>query len=314
MGANLSLSCNAIGYPEPRVRFVKNNQILKTTSSLHIDYIHSNDSGIFHCIAENEVGSAEKLFYVIVVEHPRIITNFEDLSILTNQSKVVECHATGSPKPKISWKFEDEVTGASEFLELSSNSKHGNYFCVAENSEGIDKKLLNVNIINKPNILPIAADLQRSIKIRENDDLQMKCPFENFNQISWQLNNRSISNVQHKMINASLNIYNMNGAIHNGNWSCTVSNTAGTASFSYEVTVLAMPTISASWNLYDQGISDFLVTESDIDERIFKKGDNLKLNCTSSGSPTPKVIWKKSTDVIGKGEILTINNLQFFHR
>lgn len=315
LGANLSLTCDSVGFPEPQVRFVKNNQILQTTSSFHLYHITTNDSGIFHCIAENEVGLAEKLFYVTVVEHPKIIGNFDNLTILTNQSKTIECLAHAIPKPNIKWKYENDVlASANEFLELSSTSQHGKYICEAENSEGIDKKSVYVDIINIPNILPIAADLTTSIKIKETDDLQLQCPFENFNQISWQLNNKSIINVEHKIINTRLNVYNINGASHNGVWTCTVSNTAGNASFSYEVTVLAMPTIFASWNLHDQGISDFLVTESDIDERVFKKGENLKLNCTSSGSPRPKIIWKKSTDIIGEGEILSIDNLQFFHR
>lgn len=247
---------------------------------------------------------------------PKITSKFNDnVTLLTNQTTTIQCHAGGIPEPKITWKYEDESqVSANKFLELSSTSKRGKYFCLAENSEGSDMRALTFNVINKPTLLPIAADLNMSIKIKEHDDLEILCPFTNFNQILWLLNNKSIENLEHhKLIDKKLIIHNVNN-LHNGLWTCVVSNTAGTESFSYQVTVHASPTIFASWNLQDRGISDFLITESDIDERVFRQGENLKLNCTSSGSPPPKVIWKKSTDVISEGEILSIENLQFFHR
>lgn len=311
----MSLICEAIGFPEPTIKFIKANKNLANNSKIHLQRINLNNSGIYHCIAKNEIGSAEKLFYVTVVDAPQITSKFNNVTLLTNQTKKVQCFASGNPMPKISWKFEDESqASANEFLDLSSTSKHGKYFCEAINSEGFDKKLLHVEIINKPNILPIAIDLTTSIKIKERDDLELLCPFDNFNHMSWQLNNKSINNLEHKLIDKKLIIYNINGALHNGDWTCIVSNTAGQDSFSYQITVLASPTIYASWNLQERGISDFLITESDIDERVFKHGENLKLNCTSSGSPPPKIIWRKSAVIIGEGEILSITNLQFFHR
>lgn len=161
--------------------------------------------------------------------------------------------------------------------------------------------------------MPSAFNLQTNIRIKEGDDLDLACPFDNFNEILWLLNNNSINIMEHKLIDRKLFIHNINGE-HEGMWTCIAINTAGNSSFSYNINVLASPTIFASWNLHGRGISDFLVTESDIDERTFKRGEKLMLNCTSIGLPRPKIIWKKSTDIIGRGEVLTIDNLQFHHR
>lgn len=315
IGSNLSLACESVGFPAPQNYFTKNKIKMSNASSFHLDRVDSHDSGVYHCIAENEVGSAEKVFYVSIVEEPKITSSFENLSLTTNQTKTIECIAVGIPTPRVSWKFEDESSASSNHvLKVTSTSKSGNYTCSAENSLGVDKKLINIEIINKPTILPAASDLQTSVKIKENDDLELACPFDNFNHISWQLNNKSIIDMEHKLIDRKLIIHNVHGYLHDGMWTCTAVNSAGTASFSYNVTVLASPTILASWNLQEHGISDFLVTESDIDERVFKRGEKLMLNCTSNGLPPPKIVWKKSTDVIGEGEILTIENLQFYHR
>lgn len=256
------------------------------------------------------------MFYISVVEGAKILSQFENSTLLTNQTKSVQCIANGNPLPKINWRFEDgSQISSNEFLDLSSSSKSGKYTCIAENSEGVDKKSTHIEIIDKPKkISSIERGLATSLNIKENDDMELLCPFDNFNQISWFLNNKTISNLQHKLLDRKLIIHNVNSALHNGEWSCIVSNVASKASFSYQVTVLASPRVFASWNLQERGISDFLVTESDIDERVFRRGENLKLNCTSSGTPSPKIIWKKSTDVIGEGEILSIDNLDFYHR
>lgn len=314
IGSNLSLACDSVGFPEPQIYFSKNRINLSNTSSYYTDHVTFNDSGIYHCIAENEVGSAEKVFYVSTVEAPRITSGFENLTLTTNQTKSIECSAIGMPTPRVAWKFEDgSSTSNDHILKITSSSPSGLYTCIAENSLGVDRKSINIDIINKPTIQPTAYDLQTNIKIKENDDLELSCPFDNFNQISWRLNNKSIINMEHKLIDRKLIIHNV-GAAHSGMWTCTAINTAGNGSFSYNVTVLASPTVFASWNLQENGISDFLVTESDLDERMFKRGEKLMLNCTSIGIPPPKIIWKKATDVIGEGEILEIENLQFYHR
>lgn len=311
----MSLTCDSVGFPEPQVYFTKNGIKISNASSFHLDNVSFNDSGTYHCIAENEVGNAEKVFYVSTVEKSLIISNFEDIILTTNKSRNIECIASGMPSPRITWKFEDESTaGDDHILKITSESKSGRYSCIAENSIGYHEKSMNVEVINKPTLLPTALDLQTHIKIKENDDLELLCPFDNFNQILWELNDKSINNMEHKLIDRKLIIHDINGALHEGMWTCTAVNIAGNASFAYNVTILASPTIFASWNLQGHGISDFLVTESDIDERTFKKGEKLMLNCTSTGLPKPKIVWKKSTDVIGEGEILTIENLQFYHR
>lgn len=304
-----------MGFPDPLVYFTKNGIRISHASNYNVDNVSFNDSGVYHCIAENEVGNAEKVFYVISVESPIITSNLENLILTTNQTKNVECAANGIPQPRIVWKFEDDSTASEKHvLKITSESKSGRYTCIAENSIGIDEKSINIDIINKPTILPTAFDLQTNLKLKENDDLELVCPFDNFNQILWQLNNKSINDMEHKLIDRKLIIHNANDALHGGMWTCTAINTAGNASLSYNVTVLASPSIFASWNLQGLGISDFLVTESDIDEKTFQKDENLMLNCTSTGYPPPKIIWKKSTDIIGEGEILTIENLQFYHR
>jgi hemicentin len=310
----LSLSCDSTGYPLPLIRFVKDNTILSQESTTFLlKHATPNISGALHCIAENKVGTAEKIFYINVVHVPQITSHFGNVTLMSDQTETLVCEAIGIPQPTIRWMHENgDLLSQSEILKLNSSDRQGTVVCEAINSQGKDAKYVRVKIINQPVMLPIASDLQTAQSIRENDDMELLCPFENYNTIAWTFNNQTLDGIEHKAIDKKLIIHNVN-RLSGGEWSCLVSNAAGNASYVYNISILASPVIFASWNLNDR-VSDFLFTESDIDEKVFKVGEKLILNCTADGSPKPKIQWRKSADVIGEGETLTVENLQFYHR
>ena len=269
------------------------------------------DSSPYICNAFNEVGSSQKVYYVTIVETPEITSNFNNVSLFTNEVKEVECHVKGTPDPEVFWMFDGTKIKSGSKIKLDSSMQSGDYNCVAENSEGRNEKGFHFTAINKPTLLHDYETVKTDYKLREGDDLELVCPFENFNKIFWRFSDSSIENVPHEIDNNKLLIPKVDRFI-DGDWKCVVSNLAGTDSFSFKVTILVSPTIHASWNLNNR-VSDFLFTESDIDEKTFKVGETLSLSCTAHGVPKPKVFWKKATDIVGEGEVFTLENLQFHH-
>lgn len=311
----IKIACDAIGFPQPQVRFIKDNIILSYNGSLELERARENDSGAYHCIAENEVGFVEKIFYVTIVDSPQITSKFANITLFTNQSKEILCEAKAIPMANIFWKDEHEaIVKNGAVLTVTSTTREGKYTCVAENSEGIDAKYFHLYIINFPTQMAVAESLQKIISIRENEDLELLCPYDGITEIRWTFNDQSIENLnfEYKQIHKKLLVFNTS-RIHHGNFTCYASNAAGNASFSYDISIQLSPIVYASWNLNDR-VSDFLYTESDIDEKVFKLGESLTLNCTADGIPEPKVLWRKSGDIINEGEILSIKNLQFHHR
>lgn len=274
-----------------------------------MDKLKLQDSSPYICNAVNEVGSSQKVFYVTIVETPEIISSFNNVSLFTNEIKEVECHVKGTPHPEVFWMFDGNKIKSGSKLTFDSTMHSGDYSCVSENSEGRSEKSFHFTAINKPTLLH--ESVKTDFKLREGDDLELVCPFENFNKIFWRFNDNSIENFTHKISNNKLIIPKVDRFISR-DWKCVVSNLAGTDSFSFKVTILVSPIIHASWNLNNR-VSDFLFTESDIDEKTFKVGETLSLNCTAQGFPKPKVFWKKATDIVGEGEVYTLDNLQFHH-
>ena len=59
-GDQVNLLCDADGYPEPYVAWIKNNVVLQNTTTsktLHISHITTSQGGIYTCTATNIGGS-----------------------------------------------------------------------------------------------------------------------------------------------------------------------------------------------------------------------------------------------------------------
>lgn len=294
-------------FKQPEISWQLNNQIISKDPILLLGSVE--ESNVYICNAQNEAGIAQKIFYVNVVSPPLILSEFEDVNILTNQSKNLDCVADGIPSPTLQWILDDVVVSYDGTLILNSSLSSGRYHCIAENLAGKSERSVNVKIINKPKRLANYRDIKTQMKLREGDQIELICPFENFNSIHWSLND-----VAYLKKGASENRLKLEklSESESGIWKCEVVNSAGNEIFSFNVSVSTSPMVHASWNL-NHGMAEFLFTESDIDERYFKVGETLKLSCSAKGSPKPKIVWKKSTDVIAEGEMLVIENLEFHH-
>lgn len=62
------------------------------------------DAGQFICRAENSAGSVDAIASIEVQSKPVItITPSNDVSVVEGQRVKLECRATGSPTPSVSW-------------------------------------------------------------------------------------------------------------------------------------------------------------------------------------------------------------------
>lgn len=245
---------------------------------------------------------------------PSILSKFVNIDIFTNQSKSQECFAEGIPNPNIYWTFNNLKISNDKILTLNSTMDSGRYFCIAENSEGKSEAFVDVQVMNKPKKLQIFDEIKSNFKLREGDQIDLICPYENFNFIFWYHNDDNVEQLdiqENEKRDNRLKLKDVDERT-NGIWKCEVINSAGNESFTFNISVTTSPSVYPSWNLNNR-ISDFLFTESDIDERFFKIGETLTLNCSARGSPKPKIVWKKATDVIAEGELLVIANLEFHH-
>ena len=312
-GSSLKFTCEASAFPEPTVKFIRDGKIIASSAVFSKLAVDSSDAGIYTCRAENNVGHSDKNFNLTIVEPPTITTNFNNVTLVDeDQTENVTCTANAVPEPTIKWFYEDSilmVDGA--VLRLTTLSDRGIYTCVAENTEGSAKKLLYANIRHL-NPFKNISDISKEVVVKEKDDFELRCPYKNYQNIKWSLNNQKLpSDGEYKEDKNKLTVKNVKRT-HKGDFSCLVTDHKDNFTFEYNVDVLAVPVIIPSWTKDNLAIK--YPPNSDIEEHKFKMGDKLTLLCDSTGNPAPNVNSFKANSQIKEGEIYSIDNLNSEHR
>uniref|UniRef100_A0A182R2D1 Cell adhesion molecule n=1 Tax=Anopheles funestus TaxID=62324 RepID=A0A182R2D1_ANOFN len=342
LGANQTvlLECNGWGIPEPTVHWKFNDTALLPSNmrisneGLHISNISFSQNGVYSCVLENEHGTLQKIHYVTVRDAPKITSSLEPhVTLLPNDTVRFECSGTGNPSPKSFWLFNGTVILEEQFLYIAyGNASIGTYTCLLESSEGTDRQHMFVNVLRPPQRVTGMnhTDSLTPLKVRADDPLVLVCPFENFNSLLWQLNERNLEeyfDLTDVKLKENLLIIDRIRSRHQGTYTCVVKNRAGTDQQSFVVGVLTPPTIHRTHpeelsDEYGNVVEDWnsgWMTDRPVDSAVevnLLSGETLQLLCQASGSPEPNIYWNRGADsgrVVSQTFNLTIPNVAFHH-
>ncbi|XP_016797153.1 brother of CDO isoform X4 [Pan troglodytes] len=171
-GQSLILECVASGIPPPRVTWAKDgssvtgyNKTRFLLSNLLIDTTSEEDSGTYHCMADNGVGqpgAAVILYNVQVFEPPEVTMELSQLVIPWGQSAKLTCEVRGNPPPSVLWLRNAVPLISSQRLRLSRRAlrvlsmgpeDEGVYQCMAENEVGSAHAVVQLRT-SRPSITP----------------------------------------------------------------------------------------------------------------------------------------------------------------
>lgn len=101
----LELLCNANGYPDPEIYWIRGTRNESLEDVLFIANIQINDAGIYTCIAGNSQGNDEMHVELEVAASPFIVNGSREstYSLSVGERAQLDCYLNGSPAPKISW-------------------------------------------------------------------------------------------------------------------------------------------------------------------------------------------------------------------
>ncbi|XP_070764076.1 immunoglobulin superfamily DCC subclass member 3 [Enoplosus armatus] len=154
--------CQIHGLPEPVISWEKDSLAVDTkderytllpTGVLQITGVREEDSGKFCCVAHNSAGvkhSAEALLTVSgsqssVYKEPMILVGPENLTLTVHQTAILECVATGYPRPIVSWSRLDgrpigvegiQVLGTGNLMISDVGVQHSGVYVCAANKPG----------------------------------------------------------------------------------------------------------------------------------------------------------------------------------
>ena len=176
-GAEVSIFVKILAYPEPKVTWLKDDLELPITDSINLinngDLHYLNfkcvdlkDDADYICSIENEYGSIEVIFSLIVKQQqqqPTFTKTLLNTKAQENEEVVFSVVVEGFPKPLVEWKLGEQTIEDGERFQLfnEDNGQHtfvidpcfvsdaGVVSCCAKNVAGEDLCQADLSIIKK---------------------------------------------------------------------------------------------------------------------------------------------------------------------
>ncbi|XP_069039515.1 hemicentin-1 isoform X2 [Lepisosteus oculatus] len=300
VNSTAQLRCEASGTPTPAISWLKDgaplyggarHRILEDGKLLQIDMVQSSDMAGYLCVAENKVGSAEKLFSLTVQVPPRIVgANPEHISVIEGHMVSLLCDVQAYPSPEISWARDGktlhfgtglQILPGSQVLQLprAQLADAGLYVCTATNPAGQGEKHLLLSVYAPPTLKPHPDPDKEIVTPRAGGSVTLHCDAQGVPEpeVTWYRNGLQLA-PDHglKMDRHRLEIQGVQVA-DSGLYTCKVSNIAGQVDRTFRLTVHVPPVL-------DQPLQQ-TVTRT--------LGTHLTLLCEATGVPAPSITWLK---------------------
>nr|XP_029721318.1 Down syndrome cell adhesion molecule-like protein Dscam2 isoform X36 [Aedes albopictus] len=316
-GPSVFLKCIAGGNPTPEISWELDGKKITNSdryqvgqyvtvngdvvSHLNITSLHSNDGGLYKCIASSKVGVAEHSAKLNVYGLPYVRT-MEKKSIVAGETLIVTCPVAGYPIDSIVWERDNRQlpinrkqkvfpNGTLIIENVERNSDQATYTCVAKNSEGYTARgTLEVVVMVLPQIVPFSFGDEQ---VNQFDMVSTMCTVNKGDMpidISWEFTSSLVEpRVPRKLYTndgvllsrgstriSTLSIDSVRDR-HSGNYTCRAKNQAGASEYTAVLSVKVPP----RWILEPT-------------DKAFAQGSNAKVECKADGFPKPQVSWKKA--------------------
>ncbi|XP_070624675.1 hemicentin-1 isoform X2 [Bos indicus] len=341
-----SLVCEAYSYPPATITWFKNGtplesnqniRILPGGRTLQILNAQEDDAGRYACVATNEAGEMIK-HYEVKVYIPPIINKGDllgpglsprEVKIKVNNTLTLECEAYAIPSASLSWykdgqplKSDDHVTiaagGHTLQIKEAQISDTGRYTCVASNVAGEDELDFDVNIQVPPSFQKLweignRVDTGRRGEAKDviiNNPISLYCETNAAPAptLTWYKDGHPLTSSERVLILPGGRVLQIPRAKVEdaGRYMCVAVNEAGEDSLQYDIRVLSPPVIKGA--------------NGDLPEEVtVLVNKSVLMECSSSGSPTPRSSWQKDGQpllederhtFLSNGRILQVLNSQ----
>uniref|UniRef100_A0A3P8T1I2 Protogenin n=1 Tax=Amphiprion percula TaxID=161767 RepID=A0A3P8T1I2_AMPPE len=232
-GSVARFSCKISAHPPPIITWEFNRVTLPLTTEritvlpsgvLQIYGVQRADTGNYRCIATNIASRRRSTEATLTVtpalspqlpQRPRIITGPQNISVSLHQSAILECMATGNPRPIISWSRADsksidvyntKVLGNGNLIIMDIKPQHGGVYMCRATTPGTRNYTVaaaNVTVLAPPSL----SEWPESLTRPRAGTARFVCHAEGVPtpQVTWLKNGEKVhSNGRIKMYNSKL--------------------------------------------------------------------------------------------------------------
>ncbi|XP_075903122.1 hemicentin-1 [Nelusetta ayraudi] len=294
------LHCKATGHPAPVISWLRDGQPLHTDLQHHISEdgtqlqlleVQVSDMAVYLCVAENKVGTVEKLFSLTVQVPPKIMgRKEEELSVIEGHMVSLLCDVQSYPPPEITWTRDGQVLNFDTGLHILPGGQMlqlprarledaGQYVCTATNSAGLDQKSILLSVYVTPMLKPRPGGESDLITPQVGSSVTLRCEAHGVPapDVTWYKNGLQLTAGNGlSMDDHQLEIVGVQLA-DGGTYTCKVSNVAGQVDRTFKLAVHVPPVLEGSlWESLN-----------------YTLGSHVALLCEASGVPVPSITWLK---------------------
>ncbi|XP_067156720.1 hemicentin-1 [Apteryx mantelli] len=308
----LSLYCETSAVPPPVLTWYKDGRPLSSSDKvlilpggrvLQIPRAQAEDAGRYMCVAANEAGEASIHYDVRVLLPPSIGGADGDLpeevTVLVNKTAAMDCVASGSPTPSITWQKDGHLLAEDDKHTFLSNGRRlqilnsqitdtGRYVCIVENVAGSAKKYFNLNVQVPPSVVGANPE---NLTVVVNNFISLTCEVTGFPppDLSWLKNGKPVSLNTNTFIVPGARTLQIPRAklSDDGEYTCIARNQAGESQKKSFLTVLVPPSIK------DHSGTSLAVMN-------VRAGTPVILECESNAIPPPVITWYKNRRIISE--------------
>ncbi|XP_053930884.1 immunoglobulin superfamily member 10 isoform X2 [Cuculus canorus] len=309
------IPCEATGNPRPTIQWTKissgtggvesrgdSQWMVFANGTLAIARAGLEDRGQYLCTAANPHGTARLLVTLSVVAYPPRITGgrWQLLTAHSGKPVALKCRAEGRPPPTVLWvlanktHISDSSPGNDKvhvepdgtlIIEAVTVYDRGLYTCVAKNPAGTDTLVVKLQVIAAPPA--ILEEKRQRVEGTMGENMQLPCTVKGNPQptVHWVLFDGTVVKPL-QFVNGKLFLFS-NGTLHlnniipsdSGNYECIATSSTGSERRVVSLVVEhrdTLPKIATA----SQGMTQL------------NFGDKLLLNCTATGEPKPRIIWR----------------------
>ncbi|XP_054441264.1 immunoglobulin superfamily member 10 [Pteronotus mesoamericanus] len=318
-GDKLLLNCSAIGEPKPQIIWRLPSKAVVDqwhrmgsrihvypNGSLFIASMTEKDGGDYLCVARNKIGDDLILMHVSLKLKPAKIDHKQHFKkqVFHGKDFQVDCKASGSPVPKISWSLPDG-TVINNAMQADDSGRHtrrytlfhngtlyfnkvgiaeeGDYTCYAQNTLGKDEMKVHLTVITAAP--RIKKGYKANVRVKAGDTAVLDCEVigEPKPKIFWLLpSNDMISFSKDRYTvhaNGSLSI-NKIKLLDFGQYVCVAQNPSGDDTKRYNLEAVSKPPLING-----------LYTNKTVIKATAVKHSKKHFDCRAEGTPSPQIMW-----------------------
>ncbi|NXV78963.1 IGS10 protein, partial [Atlantisia rogersi] len=274
--------------------------------SLGIEAVTEKDAGDYLCVARNRIGDDLMWMKVSIAMEPAKIDQKQYFKRLVPYGKgfQVDCKASGSPAPEISWSLPDGTVvnnamladdsghrsrryilfgNGTLYLNKAGVTEGGDYTCYAQNTLGRDEMKVRVTVVVAAPQIKHSYKTHLSVQAGDTALLGCEAAGDPKPRIFWLLPSSdviSLSTDRHLLHpNGSLSVHQVK-LLDAGEYTCVARSPGGEATKLYRLDVVANPPII-------NGLRGNRTVRRVAAVRHSKK----QIDCRAAGTPPPQVMW-----------------------